>query len=214
MTTSAWVSLPLSSRALARTPAFWLVGLAVAPLLVTVARGGDDLHLAVVAAAVVGGACTGGAVEDAAARTLGASPTTRLTRRLIRLAVIVVAVAAAWSAAAAVTVGADAELGPLISRGAEATAAAGLSLLVASTMAPEGETGAGLSGAGGAVVAMLTSTSMAVRYSWLPALGQEQSTDEWWLLAIIAWSAAAWLNRDPAARAVLARPRSAPSPAP
>jgi hypothetical protein len=212
MTSVAWTSLPPTSRALARTPAFWLVGLAVAPVLVTVARGGDDLGMAVVATAVLGGSCAGGAVEDAAARTLAASPTTRLARRLSRLAVMATSVVAAWVSAALVAHAADAELGPLAPHGAEVAATAGLSVLVASAMGPEGDAGVGLTGAGGAVLGMLTSTAMAVRYPWFPSLGQDESTGAWWLLAAVAWSAAAWLNRDPATRGVVARPRSAPFP--
>jgi hypothetical protein len=203
-----------SVRALARTPVFWLAALGVAPLLVTVARGGDELTMAVVTAAVVGGACAGGAVEDAAARTLAASPTTRLVRRLVRLAVIAGAVLMAWAVAALGAGASDAPIGPLGPRAAEAAAAAGVSVLIASIHGPNGEVGAGLSGAGGAVLVMLTSTTMAMRYSWLPMLGDSQDPDEWWLVALAAWVVAGWLNRDPAARGVAARPRSAPIPAP
>jgi hypothetical protein len=105
-------------------------------------------------------------------------------------------------------------LGPLLPRAAEATAAAGISVLVASLQWPDGEAGAGLSGAGAAVLGLLTSTVMAVRYPWLPTLGATDDTGEWWTLALAAWAAAAYLNRDPAGRATVARPRSAPSRVP
>jgi hypothetical protein len=190
-------------RGVLRTPGFALAALAGVPIPLTVLRGGTDLGGAVVAAALIAGAAAGGCVEDAAGSTLAASPTTRLARRELRLALIaaVVAVTLALDAVAArvadVPIG---QIGPLV---AVCAASSGLALMTASYLArasgTDGGTGAGIGGSVVAVMLMLTSSSMAMQYSRLPSVvpGSEGS---WWTVAALAWAVAAWLNRDPAAR--------------
>ncbi len=190
-----------TARALGLTPGPALAALGAVPVLLTLARGGTDLGFAVIAAALIGSSALSGAVEDAAAATTAATPTTRLEARALRFAMLGAVVALTWGTcfvgAAIAHVPID-EPSRLV---AVCLATAGLSVAIASWMAQEVEHGAGAGGSLAGIMVVLTSTAMNQRMTAFPTLMDlDGGRSKWFVVATVAWAAAAWLNRDPAAR--------------
>jgi hypothetical protein len=196
------VAFPRMMRSIPLLPLTAIVLLAAAPTVLTVARHGDDLGLALVVAAVVGGAGLAYGVDDDAAALLAASPTTLAERRAARIGAAALVVSLGWLVVLAVAWGAGLlEGAPLGALAVEALTAAGLAVAVAAGL---GRTAlgehSGMVGALAAVVVMLLITALAVRYTWLPALGFHRNHDEWLGLAAAAWVAVWWKAKDPANR--------------
>lgn len=188
--------------ALGLTPGPALVALGAVPVLWTVARGGTDLDLAVIASALIGSSALAGAVEDAAATTTAAAPTTRLEARVLRLAMIGVVAALTWGICFVGAAIADVPIDQPDRLVAVCLATAGLSVAIASWMADEVEHGAGAGGSLASIMIVVTSTAMNQRITAFPTLMDlDGGRDKWFAVAAVAWAAAAWLNRDPAARA-------------
>jgi hypothetical protein len=190
-----------AGRALALTPGPAVAAASATPVLWTLAWGGTDLTLAVMATGLVGSTALAGAVEDGAARTTAAVPTTRLAQRGLRLAILTTWVALVWATcfvgAALAHVPAQEPQRLLV----VCLATAGLSVAAASWMGQEVERGAGAAGSLAGVMIVLTSTAMNQRVAALPTLMDlEGGSTKWWAVTALAWGAAAWLNRDPAAR--------------
>jgi hypothetical protein len=80
-------------------------------------------------------------------------------------------------------------------------ATAGLSVAIASWMAQEVDQGAGAGGSLASIMVVLTSSAMNQQIAAFPTLMDlDGGRDEWFAVATVTWAAAAWLNRDPAAR--------------
>lgn len=186
-------------RVLGRTPAFVGAGLAAAPVLLTIIRGGTDLERAVVAAAVIGAASLAFAVADPTAIVAPAASVSVPIRQALSLVVVASAVLLAWVTCwlAAELRGLD--LGDVSRLGAQAVATAGVGLALASGFARRGEPNPGMSGATGALLVVLTSSALSTRYPILPTL-VDGRWSRWWWVTLGGWSLAAWWSRDPAAR--------------
>jgi hypothetical protein len=196
------VAFPRTMRALPLGPLGVISALVAAPTVMTVARAGDDLGWALIAAAVVGGAGLAYAVDDDAADLLAASPTTLAARRAARIVATALVVAVGWFVVLVVgwTAGVlrGARIGDLA---IEAIAAAGIAVAVASGLRRDlGAERVGMLGAATAVVAMLFVTILATRYAWMPALGTTRNHDLWLWLACAAWLGVWWTVKDPAGR--------------
>jgi hypothetical protein len=199
-------------RALSTTPAFAVAAASCLPMVVTVLRGGDDLAVATTAAALVGASSLGFAIDDVAANTVAAVPVPLGTRRSLRGALIGAVVAIAWLVAAAAAWTSDVALGPLGRLAPPSVATAGLALGLAGWLGQRDEPAAGAGGCVGALLAVLTSTVMSMRWPWFPSLLPGASATSWWLIAAAAWAAAAWWSRDPASRLGASRVRASGAP--
>jgi hypothetical protein len=176
--------------------------LAAAPTLITVARSGRNLELALIAAAVVGGAGFAYAVDDDAAATLAASPTPLAPRRAARIVGAALVATTGWLVVFVVAWGAGLLGGMRIGDLAiEGVTAAGVAVAVAAALRRALDVEhTGLAGAATAVVGMLFITMLSTRYPWLPALGSPLRHDAWLLVALAAWVGVGWTARDPAGR--------------
>jgi hypothetical protein len=187
-------AVPLGSLAL-------VAGLAAAPTIITVARSGSNLDLALIVAALLSGAGLAYAVDDDAAALLASSPTTLAARRTARIVAAAFVIAVGWflllltGSLAGLRLHGD----RFRDLATEAFTAAGIGLAVAATLRRElSVERAGLIGAAAAVLAMVFVTSLSMRYSWMPALGNPQHHDNWLWLAVAAWAGVCWTARDPA----------------
>jgi hypothetical protein len=202
MTRPSVVAFPRTLRALSLRSLATVAALAAMPTLVTVARGGRNLDLALVAAALVGGAALAYSVDDDAASVVAPSPTTLGVRRATSIFAATLVVATSWAAVLAVggtTVTISTQ--DIRNLGVDAVTAAGVGIAVAAWIARDrGEERTGLAGSATAIVLMLFITVLAMRYPWLPALGRAQNHDRWLWLAGVAWAGVWWTARDPAAR--------------
>lgn len=190
-----------TGRALGLTPGPALAAASGVPVLWTLARGGTDLSVAVIATALVGASALAGAVEDAATTTTAAAPTTRLRGRLLRLAILAAGVALIWFTCFLGATIADVPINDPGHLLAVCLATGGLSVAVASWMANDVERGAGAGGSLAGVLIVLTSTAMNQQMPAFPTLMDlDSGRAKWWAVTAAAWAAAAWLNRDPAAR--------------
>jgi hypothetical protein len=183
-----------SARALPTRSVLGAAVLTATPVMVTLARGGENLALASVAAALSGGAAAAYAVDDPAATLLASTPTPPTLRLALRLAAVGAFVGTCWLASwvagttLATTAGLDGRALAL-----EAATVAGVSLAIATyaharLAMPE----PGLAGAVTSVLMMLTLTSLSFRYPWLPRLGGGESHHRWWWLAAGGWTFAGW----------------------
>jgi hypothetical protein len=188
----------------ARTVPLAVVGLgalAALPAVVTFARGGRDFALALQAAAMLAGAGAGFAADDQAANVLASSPTPLLARRGLRAVGVVLVLAAAAAVALLVARGGSPTPvqidGPLC----VLVAAAGASSAMAWVAAPDGGMAPGVSAAMGTVLLLLTASSLAERWPWVPTLASS-SFDRRWVMVGAAGAAVALVrSRDPSARA-------------
>lgn len=143
-----------------------LAALAVLPVLVTRLRGGHDFTLALQAAALFAGSGAGFAADDQAANLLASSPTPLVARRALRAmgVCVVLATSAGLALVLAVTAGGPpvALAGPL----AVLAAAAGTAGALASVDPTDVALAPGVSSALGTVLALVTLSSLAERWSW------------------------------------------------
>ena len=176
-----------------------LLGLTSLPTVANLASGGRDFARALVAAAVVGATAAGFAVDDAAGETLAASPTSLGRRRALRLGSLILSTGAVWAALIVVaSLQGSIPSSTLEDRLAEATAVAGIALATAGWTHRREATSAALVGALGGGLAVLLLTSLAQRFSGIPALMTTTHHDRWWYVAALAWGIALWTWRDPA----------------
>lgn len=188
------------SRALLRTPALAVAVAAGVPVAVVVVRQGTDLALAPMLGALVGGASLAFAVDDASAGTVAAVPVPLGMRRAIRAALIAAVAVGAWFGSLAV---ADADgyvVGPPRGLLAPTIATAGTALALAAGLDRRDEPAAAAAGSFGALLAVATSATLAMRWPWFPTPLPGASTRAWWTIALVAWLATAWYCRDPAGR--------------
>ncbi len=174
--------------------------MAALPALVTRARGGSDLTLALQAAALFAGAGAGFAADDQAANILAPSPTPLVARRALRAVGVALVLMAGFGSALvlAATAGGPpvALAGPL----AVLVAAAGTAAALASAAAGDGPMAPGVSSALGAVLALATLSSVAERWSWIPSLARPEFDRRWLFVAGAGALVALVRSRDPARR--------------
>jgi hypothetical protein len=174
----------------------------MAPTLITLLRGGQNLALAVAAAALIGGAGIALGVDDDAEVLLAASPTPLAARRALRVAIAAAIVGVGW--VVVIVVGEQAALldhARLDDVAVEALAAAGVG--VAGAVGAQrwfANDNPGVAGVAISAVSLLTITALSTRLPALPAIGLDRHHDRWLWVAAAAWGAAAWLSRDPARR--------------
>lgn len=182
-------------------PAGLTIALAMAPAIVTVARGGTDVSTALIVASLVAGAVLGWAAEDPAADLLAPMPVSSPMRAALRMA-WVAAVAAIGVAAGGLIVA----LGPglPVDRGdrlPEAMAAAALSLAIGFVLARRGERGAGAAAVTAGVLGTAFVAALAFRWpTVLPSFMAGPLHDRWWIIAASAAVVAARASRDPGRR--------------
>lgn len=194
---------PAALLAVARTvpPAVVVVGaLTVLPTVVVAFRTGPGSTGTLFAASVIAGAGAGYVTEDAAAPTLASSPTTLAVRRMLRSIAIVAILLAAWLGARLVVAADGGHVPPMSDLFAEFVASAALSVAFASRGRPDAPVVSGPGAAAGAVLAMLTISSLSRNWPVLPAVGVPARHERWWWVATAGLAAVAWSWRDPAAR--------------
>lgn len=194
---------PAAALAVARTvpPAVVGVGaVALLPSVVVTLVGGSDFTGALLAASVIAGAGAGYAVEDPAAPILAPSPTTLAVRRVLRAVAVIAILLSAWTGAQLVTAAGGGRAPAVGALGAELAASAALSVVFASQGRPDSPVASGSSAAGGAILAMVTISSLARRWPALPSIEDLSRPERWWWVAAAALAVVAWLWRDPAAR--------------
>jgi hypothetical protein len=184
------------ARALPATLLGPIVALSVAPAIVVLARGGEQLGQAVVAALVIGGGAAALAALDPAAAILGGVPVPLVRRWAFRLGVIAACTAMVWTAVLVPVLWRDhralADLGDRIG---ELAVVAGLSAAAGASADRRGQsvTSAALIGP----IAVLVVSSLAQRYPALPTIGGRGDGATWATLAAAAWASALWERRDP-----------------
>jgi hypothetical protein len=177
------------------------VSLAALPAIVTVARGGTDLSVALVVGGLVGGATLAWASDDPAAELLGSLPLSSPLRAAMRVA-CVAAVGVLGLAVVALVV----ELGPGLpsdvgDRAAEAGAAAGMALAVGCMATRRGERTVGPIGVVAGVVGPAVVAALSVRWPRLvPAFLESPIHDRWWIIAAVGAVVVARAGRDPGRR--------------
>lgn len=201
----------LALRTVARTVPLAVVAvavLAVAPAIVVAASGRHGFAGALSAASVLAGAGVGYAADDEAAPTLAPSPTTLVVRRALRVIVMVIMLVAAWLAALLIAYRYANGAPDVPALAAELCATAALSAAFACRARTDAPVATGFGAAIAALIAMVTVSSFAYRWSALPALGRRTVHDRWWLVAAAGFIVAAWWSRDPAGRRLTRRRRS------
>jgi hypothetical protein len=182
-------------------PAALTMGLAMLPLVVTVARGGTDLSTALIVAGLAGGALLGWATEDAAADVLASMPVSAPIRAALRLSFVGMV-----GAVGAVLTGLVAALGPGLpsdrgDRLPEALAAAGIATAIGFVLARRGERGAGPMSVTAGLLGTAFVAALAFRWpSLLPSFVGGPIHDRWWIIAVVAAAVAVRAGRDPARR--------------
>lgn len=195
----AAIAAPLV-RAMWRTPVLGVAVLVAGPAVYAAARGHHDLSFPVTLAAVTGAASLGFAVDDPAEASLTPCPIPQASRRAFRAGLIAIAVALSWAVVAFSSHVADYQIGPLRNRLPETVAAATISVAFAARAARAGSDSAGLAAVTATLLALATSSGLALYFTWLPQLGHPNHTTRWWTIAGIA-AVAAWSgSRDPSAR--------------
>jgi hypothetical protein len=179
--------------------------MAAAPVVLTVLRGGTDLHLAVTASAMIGASVLALAVEDPASVVAAAAPVSQPLRRLLRLGLLAAAVVLAWLAAWAVAVRGDVPIGQVDDLAALVVSTGGMALALALWLGRRHDPTPGLAGGVGAVLLILTSSALAMQYPALPSVIDPRWA-RWWWIAALSWTLVAWWWRDPAARTPQANP--------
>jgi hypothetical protein len=196
---AAAIAAPLV-RAMWRTPVLGVAVLVAAPAVYAAVRGNHDLSFPVTLAAVTGAAGLGFAIDDPAEATLTPCPTPRASRRTARAGLIAITVAASWAIVALSAHAANYHIGPLRIRLAETAAAATISLAFAARAARSGSDSPGIAAVTATLLALGTSSGLALYLTWLPQLGHPLHTTRWWIIAAIAATVAWWWSRDPSAR--------------
>lgn len=201
---------PVSQRALARSARFaavrptarvsqpWLVfvtvGIASAPLAVTVLRSGDDIALPVVLLCTTAGASLGWTVDDPAAEVLGPLPIDGAFRLRLRLAaattiaILVLALASAVLEVAGPGLPADAP-----DRLAESAAAAVTAIAIGLLAVRIGNRAVGPGAVTSGLLLPGAVAALAVRWPSLPTFMTNSAHHRWWWLAAVGGVVAARL---------------------
>lgn len=175
------------------------VALAALPAVVTVARGGTDLGVAVGLLVLGSGASLAWAVDDPTEDLLTPMPVGAPVRAALRL----LAAASVAGLVLAATLGVVAA-GPglprdLAERVPEGAAAAAVALAVAFVAAHRGERMVGAGGAIAGIVVPIVVAGLAMRWpTWLPAFASGDVHTRWWLIVAVGTLVAARNGRDPA----------------
>jgi hypothetical protein len=183
-----------------RTPVLGLAVLVAAPAVYAAARGNHDLSFPVTLAVITGAASLSFAVDDPAEATLTPCPIPRASRRTARAGLIAITVAASWAIVAISAHAADYHIGPIRARLPETAAAATISMAFAVRAARAGSDSPGIAAVTATLLALGTSSGLALYLTWLPQLGHPLHTTRWWIIAAVAASFAWWWSRDPATR--------------
>ena len=194
-TAQAW---PPSTRGLPLPTVAAVLAMATVPVAALLARGADDFSGAVISAILLSGATAGYLVEDPAGDTLSASPTSLARRRLLRLAAIALAVAVTLLVAV-VAATTQVPIGPLrlADRAAELLAVTGVAAGTAGLVQRSGGAAAAPTGAVAGPLSALLISSLALRFHGLPAIASSANHNRWWIVALVGWTTAAWVSRDP-----------------
>jgi hypothetical protein len=172
-----------------------VLALSVAPAILTLARGGEELSMAVIAAVVIGSSIFAMASADPAGELLGASPVSLVRRRIDRLGVLSTAIALVWGVVLAIMLWRDpGAASPATDRVAELLAVGGLSALAGASADRRGLSVTSATTVG--PMAVLTITTLAYRFPTLPSVGARGDADVWLVVAAVAWAAALWESRD------------------
>jgi hypothetical protein len=175
-----------------------VLGLAIAPAVVTVAKGGSELGAALVAACVIGGAVAAFAATEPVQEIASAAAFSAIWRLGLRLVALASGVVIAAAFVAVITHRSDASaLDDPSARLAELAATSGLALAAASIGTRRGWEAATLGGAVFGPLCVLTASAFAYRFDWLPSIGIAADASRWWQVAAVAWITAAWASRDP-----------------
>jgi hypothetical protein len=177
-----------------------VAAVAVVPSVVVSLKGGHDFTGALFAASVIAGAGAGYATEDPAAPTLASSPTTLAVRRSLRAVAVGAVLLSAWIGARLIAAAGGGHAPPMDPLAAELAASAALSIAFASRGRPDAPVSSGAGAAGGAVLAMVTISSLARNWPTLPSIAVVSHHERWWWVAAAALATVAWSWRDPAAR--------------
>ena len=172
-----------------------VLGLSVAPAVIALAAGKEELSAAVVAAVVIGAGALALAAEDEAGNVLAAVPVTLARRRGLRLAVLALAAVVTWGVVLAAVLQRDPHAaGRVVDRLAETAAVSGIGFALASSAYRRDRAVAPASLLG--PLAVLVISAFAYRYPDLPAIGTAGNAGRWATIAGIGWLAAAWECRD------------------
>lgn len=179
-----------------------VAGLAMAPSLFVLARGGRDYGSALLVAAMVLGSWAAFAIEDEAEATLSGSPTGLACRRLLRLSALAAATFLLGGVLLAIATGEGhgptaAETGR---RALELAAVAGLSAAAAGVAHRMGWPAAAHGGAIVGAITVLVISALSVRLHQLPSLSGSWRHERWWWAVAAGWALTAWTWRDPARR--------------
>lgn len=202
----ALLRVSLRTSGIARTAA--IVGAGTLPLLVTVARGRNDLSGPLTVLAIVAGASVGGVVDDPSAELLAPCPIAGSTRIAARLAVTLATVAV--GVAVALVVGA---VGPGLPPGwpdriPEFAGAATVAVAAGLAVHRRGEPFGAVAGIGTGLIVPLTVTALAFRWpTVLPGLASGSAHHRWWFLTAAAGALACHAGRDVGRASLLPRPR-------
>ena len=175
-----------------------VLAMAAIPAATLVVQGADDFSGALIAAILLSGATAGYLVEDPAGDTLSASPTSLARRRLLRLATIALGVTVTLLLVV-VAATSQVPIGPLrlADRAAELLAVTGVAAGTAGLVQRSGGAAAAPTGAVAGPLSALLISSLAVRFHGLPAIASAANHDRWWIVALVGWTTAAWVSRDP-----------------
>jgi hypothetical protein len=192
-------------RPVLRTPpvhsAAAVVALAALPLAVTVLRGGHEVGAAVTAAGLIGATAFGLVVDDDAAPLTDAVVAPLWMRRAVRFVLVSTVVAVGWAAVLLTAAAVDPAPVDIGDRALEVLAVSGLSVSFASYLRRTGgPLRSGLPGGMAALLTVLTSSVLAVKYRYLPSVLFAEHHDRWVWIALAAWATAFTLARDPATR--------------
>jgi len=182
-------------------PAAITMALAMLPLVVTVARGGTDVSLALILTGLAGGAVVGWATEDAAADVLASMPVSPPIRAALRLSFV-----GTVGVTGVVTAGLVAALGPGLpsdrgDRLPEGLAAAAIATAIGFVLARRGERGSGPVSVTAGLLGTAFVAALAFRWpSLLPSFMGGPIHERWWIIAVVGSVVALRAGRDPARR--------------
>ena len=175
--------------------------LAAIPALVTVARGGTDIGLAIVLIVLGAGASLAWAIDDDSDSSLASMPVSTPVRVSVRVAAAAMVAALVMGVAFMVIA-----LGPgipsdLSDRAPEGIAAAAVALAFALCVARRGERTAGATGAIAGLFVPAVVAGLATRWpDMFPTFSPGPLHVRWWWLAAAAALVVAWSGRDVARR--------------
>ena len=175
--------------------------LAAVPAVVTLARGGTDIGLAVVLIVLGAGASVAWAIDDDSDSSLSAMPVSGPMRLSVRIAAAAIVAALVMSVAFIVIAIGPGIPSDLSDRAPEGITAAAVALAFALAVARRGEPTAGATGAIAGLLAPAVVAGLATRWpDVFPTFSPGPLHVRWWWLAAAAALVAAWNGRDVARR--------------